>query len=141
MTLSRLTQGDAVDLDLLNAIIDRLNALEDANNVQAYWKFDDIGRASSMTDKMTVQGGSCVLTESTPGSNWATTKVWFPRPFSQMPGVTIMPHKGGWANQLAIFHQALDSFDPVVQQPSNNFGSPIGVVRCNWIAIGPVNQF
>jgi len=141
MTLSRLTQGDAVDLDLLNAIIDKINSLEDANNVQAYWKFDEIGRASSMTDKMAVQGGSCVLNEAFPGANWARSRVYYPRPFSQQPGVTIMPQVGGWTHQMAIHTQTMDYFDPCVQQPSNNFGAPIGVIRCNWIAIGPVNQF
>ena len=88
-----MTEGDAVDLDLLNTLIDRINELEDANNVQVY--LNQLGQAptSSMTTRTCVQAGTALFTPI--GANYEPITVAFRTPFATAPVVVISPTWAG----------------------------------------------
>jgi hypothetical protein len=143
MAISRMTEGDAVDLDFLNTLIDQINALEDANNVQVYTT--QLGRSptSSLTSRMCVQAGTLLF--SPLGQNYErveTTQARFPVPFAYPPVVTITPQWSGNTYVTTVHSILVDSFNASVQHHSGLWTYTMtGAVTCNWIAVGVVNNY
>jgi hypothetical protein len=141
MAISRMTEGDAVDLDFLNTLIDQINALEDANNVQVY--LTQLGQTptSSMTAKTCVQAGTILFTPL--GQNFERVdNLVFPTPFAAPPVVTITPQWSGNTYVTTIHQVTNTGFNCSVQHHSSLWTYTMsGSVTCNWIAVGVVNSY
>lgn len=136
--IPRLSPGDAVDYNLVNALIDRINRLESANNFQAVWKYDSSAVGSSLTDTMMMQAGSVVLTNNANGNNWVYGDIMFPVPFVQTPIVLIgsqTPHTTFGHNVDTV---TLTRARAVLQINPASRAIAMWPIRCSWMAIGPV---
>jgi hypothetical protein len=134
--LPRMTEGDGVDLQFMNEIIDRLNALQESNNVQAIWEYDG-SRQGSGTSPILVQGGSVMLSQTHASDpSWASKTITFPKAFETIPSVVISPNRYSYTYYTNTWSITPQSFVAVIQNRHDIWNNPIGNIRCNWVAIG-----
>ena len=136
-----MTEGDAVDLDLLNTLIDRINELEDANNVQVYLSELGQQKQSSVSVKTAVQAGTILFTPL--GQNFERVdNLTFPHAFAYPPVVTVTPQWSGNTYVTTIHQVSTTGFNCSVQHHSASWSYLMtGAVTLNWVAVGVVNSY
>lgn len=135
MALSRLNDGDAVDKDLLNKLIDQLNKLESANNFQAIYNF--AGTLSTKGDSLLLQGGWQNIPST--GYGVVVAQINYPVAFLNAGMIVCSAHAPGdhLAGYTATVYEASNAWFKVAVERKNS--AAVGNVSFHWHALGPVN--
>lgn len=136
MALTRLSKGDAIDMDLVNKLIDNINKLEAANNFQAIYNFQ--GTKSSMTSTLLLQAGAFLVPGN--GQSRVQTHVTYPVPFINHAMVVPSAHAPGdisAAYIATVFEAEFSRFTVNIERKD---GMPLNApISLHWHALGPVN--
>ena len=135
MALTRLGPADAIDMDLVNKLIDQLNKLESANNFNAIYNFG--GTLSTKGDTLLLQAGWSNIPSN--GTKQVSQRITYPVPFLNHGMIVVAAHApGDWnaAYAATVYEAGLDHFTAVVERKDN---AVCGNVSFHWHALGPVN--
>jgi hypothetical protein len=133
LTLKRLDNQEPIDRGKFNELVDAINKLEDANNLQARVKTSS-GDFSTFHNKVIVQGMRLSFNGSADGKLGTVT---FPEKFSAVPVVTVTFYSTGGSYVIPqIWELTASGFVLHAKATEPGYTIP-SAMHANIIAIGP----
>jgi hypothetical protein len=136
--IKRLDSGEPIDYPTINAIIDRLNALDSADHLGGIAYDKAKTRYDTTKDKLTVQAFRVNVKTSNKESDYTAHvgKIAFPTAFAAPPIVTVGFNNGGMYLVPYVYDITSAGFGlSVLRASASNADAPTSV-NINCIAVG-----